>query len=59
MDDAAMGKKRPSPRRLERHPVYVLSLTVPSHEVDAMYEPRKSTLGYRVSCTGCREVYVS
>lgn len=39
--------KRPSPRRLERHPVYVLTITLPAHEVDALYEPRKSVLGYK------------
>lgn len=47
MDDAPMGGKRPSPRRLERYPVYVLNLTLPADEVDASYEPRKMTLGYR------------
>lgn len=46
MDDAPMGGKRPSPRRLERYPVYVLNLTLPADEVDASYEPRKVTFGY-------------
>lgn len=47
MDDPPMGGKHPSPRRLERYPVYVLNLTLPADEVDASYEPRKMTLGYR------------
>lgn len=47
MDDAPMGGKRPSTRRLERYPVYVLNLTLPADEVDASYEPSKMTLGYK------------
>lgn len=47
IDDAPMGGKRPSPRRLERYPLYVLNLKLPADEVDASYEPRKMTLGYR------------
>ncbi|BEI84001.1 hypothetical protein CcaverHIS002_0406050 [Cutaneotrichosporon cavernicola] len=49
LDDgsAAPTKKRPSPRRLERFPVYVLNISLPSSEVDAAYDARKSTIGYK------------
>lgn len=40
--------KRKSPRRLERHPIYVLNITLPSTDVDASYEPKKGVLGYKV-----------
>jgi hypothetical protein len=33
---------------LERFPIYVLNVTLPPDEVDAMYEPRKMVLGYKV-----------
>ncbi|BEJ14983.1 hypothetical protein CspHIS471_0407500 [Cutaneotrichosporon sp. HIS471] len=46
-DSAAPTKKRPSPRRLERFPVYVLNISLPSSEVDAAYDARKSTIGYK------------
>ncbi|GFZ45397.1 hypothetical protein JCM24511_03123 [Saitozyma sp. JCM 24511] len=39
--------KRKSPRRLERHPIYVLNITLPSTDVDASYEPKKGVLGYK------------
>lgn len=42
------GQRR-SPRRLERHPIYVLNVTIPPDEVDTAYEPRKAVLGYKVS----------
>jgi hypothetical protein len=44
----AHAEKRKSPRRLERHPVYVLNITLPSTDVDASYEPKKGVLGYKV-----------
>lgn len=45
LDDEPRGGKRPSPRRLERYPIYVLNITLPAEEIDASYEPRKTTLG--------------
>lgn len=30
--------------------MYVLNVTIPSEDVDALYEPRKKVLGYKVSC---------
>lgn len=47
--DVVDKDKRRSPRRLERYPIYVLNVTLPSEDVDASYEPRKRILGYRVS----------
>ena len=44
-----ISDKRRSPRRMERHPVYVLNITIPHEDVDAAYEPRKGILGYKVS----------
>ena len=43
-----MLEHRRSPRRLERYPVYVLNVTIPPEDVDALYEPRKKLLGYKV-----------
>ncbi|GMK53822.1 hypothetical protein CspeluHIS016_0104080 [Cutaneotrichosporon spelunceum] len=43
-ESEAPTKKRSSPRRLERFPVYVLNITLPSSDVDAAY---KSTIGYK------------
>ncbi|WVR06205.1 hypothetical protein IAU60_003235 [Kwoniella sp. DSM 27419] len=44
--DLSCGGRR-SPRQLEQHPIYVLNVTLPSSEVDALYEPRKGVLGYK------------
>nr|XP_019000858.1 uncharacterized protein I203_06500 [Kwoniella mangroviensis CBS 8507]OCF64319.1 hypothetical protein I203_06500 [Kwoniella mangroviensis CBS 8507] len=41
------AEKRRSPRRLERHPIYVLNVTLPSEEVDVSFEPAKGVLGYK------------
>nr|XP_031859633.1 uncharacterized protein CI109_004908 [Kwoniella shandongensis]KAA5526705.1 hypothetical protein CI109_004908 [Kwoniella shandongensis] len=41
------ARARRSPRRLERHPIYVLNVTLPSSDVDVAYEPRKGLLGYK------------
>ncbi|WVQ65973.1 uncharacterized protein L199_004151 [Kwoniella botswanensis] len=41
------AKKRRSPRRLERHPIYVLNVSLPSEEVDVSFEPAKGILGYK------------
>ncbi|WWD04674.1 hypothetical protein V865_002745 [Kwoniella europaea PYCC6329] len=41
------AEKRRSPRRLERHPIYVLNVTLPSEEVDVSFEPAKGILGYK------------
>ncbi|KAK8858431.1 hypothetical protein IAR55_002658 [Kwoniella newhampshirensis] len=45
--DNRNSRTRRSPRRLERHPIYVLNVTLPAGDVDAAYEPRKHLLGYR------------
>ncbi|WVW84464.1 hypothetical protein I302_106498 [Kwoniella bestiolae CBS 10118] len=41
------AERRKSPRRLERHPIYVLNVTMPSEEVDVSFEPAKGILGYK------------
>ncbi|WRT67606.1 uncharacterized protein IL334_004578 [Kwoniella shivajii] len=41
------GGQRRSPRRMERHPIYVLNVSMPSDEVDVSYEPQKGMLGYK------------
>ncbi|KAK1925298.1 hypothetical protein DB88DRAFT_483462 [Papiliotrema laurentii] len=38
---------RKSPRRLERHPVYVLNLILPAEEVDSTRNPRKTVMGHK------------
>jgi DNA mismatch repair protein MLH3 len=48
-DVGRLASKRPAPRRLERHPVYVLDISLPPEDVDAAFDPRKSTIGYGVS----------
>lgn len=40
------GLKR-SPRRPERHPIYVLNIQMPSADLDASYTPGKTVMGYR------------
>ncbi|WWC88851.1 uncharacterized protein L201_003766 [Kwoniella dendrophila CBS 6074] len=48
-DDAENANidRRISPRRLERHPIYVLNVILPAEEVDVSFEPTKGTLGYK------------
>ncbi|WVQ80577.1 hypothetical protein IAT38_002682 [Cryptococcus sp. DSM 104549] len=46
VDDYSASGRR-SPRRLERHPVYVLNVSVPPGELDVSYEPRKGIIGYK------------
>ncbi|WVQ72847.1 hypothetical protein IAR50_002408 [Cryptococcus sp. DSM 104548] len=43
-DHVTSGRR--SPRRLERHPVYVLNVSIPPAEIDLSYEPRKGIMGY-------------
>ncbi|WWC62376.1 uncharacterized protein I303_104972 [Kwoniella dejecticola CBS 10117] len=38
---------RQSPRRLERHPIYVLNVTLPPDDIDASFEPAKGIMGYK------------
>ncbi|KAL1408393.1 DNA mismatch repair protein [Vanrija albida] len=45
--DARPQTNRASPRRLERYPIYVLNVSIPPDELDATYDPRKATLGYK------------
>ncbi|ODN74542.1 hypothetical protein L202_06913 [Cryptococcus amylolentus CBS 6039] len=45
-EDDYVASGRRSPRRLERHPVYVLSVLLPSAEIDVSYEPQKGVMGY-------------
>ncbi|KLT45528.1 hypothetical protein CC85DRAFT_325650 [Cutaneotrichosporon oleaginosum] len=44
-ESVAPTQKRSSPRRLERFPIYVLNITLPSADVDAAYDARKLTIG--------------
>ncbi|OCF31280.1 hypothetical protein I316_07066 [Kwoniella heveanensis BCC8398] len=46
LDDATPQSRR-SPRRLERYPIYILNISLPSNELDIAYEPRKGVLGYK------------
>jgi DNA mismatch repair protein MLH3 len=38
---------RKSPRRLERYPIYVLNIQVPTTELDAAYTPGKTVMGHQ------------
>ncbi|EIW66724.1 hypothetical protein TREMEDRAFT_34488 [Tremella mesenterica DSM 1558] len=38
---------RRSPRKLDKHPVYVLDVCIPAEDVDVQYEPKKGLLGYK------------
>lgn len=49
----SVTKKQPSPRRLERFPVYVLNVKLSPDEVDAAYDARKTTIGYQVRLKAC------
>ncbi|WVO14449.1 hypothetical protein L204_102083 [Cryptococcus depauperatus] len=46
-EEAGYTASKRSPRRLERHPVYVLNVTLPFSELDMSYEPKKRTVGYK------------
>ncbi|ORY27867.1 hypothetical protein BCR39DRAFT_536497 [Naematelia encephala] len=50
---------RKSPRRLERHPIFVLAVTVSASELDVAFEPRKSVIGFKQDSDSIRKLAVA